>query len=616
MMRKGPRYYSRADAMLGADLRIPIVKRSSNKKTMKATRSLAAVLAFLPLLPTSALAAGSTKIIMVAGDHAPDGNGVFSSTLLTAGGLNDAGQAVFAAQLVGTANGSADNSGLFRGDGSTLVQIARAGQSFGPSGVFSGADGFQGNSALNQGGQVAFSAFLSVTDGGGITGIFRGSGTPESLTQIVRQGQAVPSGNGMFGTVYGSSVPLTLNDAGQVAFYTRIDNATRSQSMGLFRGDGTAITPIAVVKSPISGATNFGTLTAGPVLNRTGKVAFATSLIITNTIASASAVAVSDGTNPSLYARTGQATPDGNGTFNDSLAPFINESGQVAFVSSVQGIADSYHALYFGSGATLTEIARTGQAAPGIAGENLGQFEWVYLNNPGQVAFTAITCCTPAIYRWSPTTGTITNLVRKEQAAPDGNGVIDLLHGSEDSPVELNDQGQIAFASFVVGGSLFNDSGIFFYDDRLGLLQVARIGDPLLGSSVKTLALATGASRANIAGAAAGRPFSPLNNHGQVAYSFVLTDGRAGVAVWTPPPAMSELRITDVALAGKDVHLSWIAPAGTTNVVQASTNVSSPFNDVSAKISSAGVGQLTNRFIELGGATNQPARFYRVRQVP
>jgi hypothetical protein len=192
--------------------------------------------------------------------------------------------------------------------------------------------------------------------------------------------------------------------------------------------------------------------------------------------------------------------------------------------------------------------------------------------------------------------------------------VIDLLHGSESSPVELNDHGQIAFTSFVVGGNLFNDTGIFFYDDDEGLLQVARIGDPLLGSTVKTLALATGASRANLAGAAAGRPFSPLNNHGQVAYSFVLADGRAGVAVWTPP-AIVQLRITELALAGKDVHLSWTAPPGTTNVVQASAKVSGRFADISPNISNAAAGQLTNSFTELGGATNQPTRFYRVRQV-
>ena len=280
-----------------------------------------------------------------------------------------------------------------------------------------------------------------------------------------------------------------------------------------------------------------------------------------------------------------------------------------------QGITGAFHALYFADGPSVTEITRTGQALPGIAGETLDQFEWVYLNNASQVAFTAITCCTPGIFRWSAKTGVITNLVLKGQAAPDGNGVIDLLSGSVDSPVELNDSGQIAFTSFVVGGTLFNDTGIFFYDDKLGLLQVARIGDPLLGSSIKTLHLPTGASRANTASGAGGRPFSPLNNSGQVAYSFVLDDGRAGVAVWTPP-TLSELRITDIRLAGRDVQLSWIAPAGTTNVLQASSNLSLSFQDISSNIVAGAGGQLTNHFVEVGGATNQPDRFYRVRKIP
>ena len=65
----------------------------------------------------------------------------------------------------------------------------------------------------------------------------------------------VPSGNGVFGLSFAASALPNLNDAGQVAFYVRIDNATNSQSMGLFRGDGATVTSIAVVKSPISGAT-------------------------------------------------------------------------------------------------------------------------------------------------------------------------------------------------------------------------------------------------------------------------------------------------------------------------------------------------------------------------
>src|SRR5262249_3735287 len=157
------------------------------------------------------------------------------------------------------------------------------------------------------------------------------------------------------------------------------------------------------------------------------------------------------------------------------------------------------------------------------------------------------------------------------------------------SPVEMNDFGQVAFGSFV-GGSSFNDFAIFFYDDSVGLVQVARYGDSLLGSTVKSLNLATGASKADTPGGAAGRPFSPLNNRGEIASSFALTDGRAGVAVWTPPPS-PELRFTSISVRGTDVYLAWNAPARATSVVQASSSVSGTFMDISGNVSSSGLGQ-------------------------
>jgi hypothetical protein len=113
------------------------------------------LLMVLTSLPIITLGADSTRVVMVTGDHAPDGNGVFASNGLTVGGLNDNGQVVFAAQLVGTTQGNADNIGLFRGDGTTLAQIARAGQVLGPGVAFSSIGGFVGNVALNQAGQVA-----------------------------------------------------------------------------------------------------------------------------------------------------------------------------------------------------------------------------------------------------------------------------------------------------------------------------------------------------------------------------------------------------------------------------------------------------------------------------
>ena len=317
-----------------------------------------------------------------------------------------------------------------------------------------------------------------------------------------------------------------------------------------------------------------------------------------------------------LYARAGQSTPDGNGTFlGNPTAPCINKAGQVAFVAPANGLVGSYHALYFGNGASLVEIARTGQTLPGFTNQTLEQFEWVNLNNAGQVAFTAISCCTPGIFRWDPASGTVTSLVLKGQAAPDGNGVIDILYSSVDSPVELNDSGQIAFACFVVGGTRFSDYGIFFHDDGLGLLQVARYGDALLGSTITRLGLAIGASKANLAGSAAGRELSPINDLGQVAYSFGLADGRAGVAIWSVA-TVSQLQMTAIQLVGNDVQVSWNATGGQTNVVQASPKIPGGFTDISGNIVIPGPGQVATNFVEHSGATNRPARFYRVRLAP
>jgi hypothetical protein len=236
------------------------------------------------------------------------------------------------------------------------------------------------------------------------------------------------------------------------------------------------------------------------------------------------------------------------------------------------------------------------------------QFEWVSLNNSNQVAFTANTCCTAGIYRWDASIGALTTIVLKNQATPNRDGFIDLLWGSAASAVEMNDSGQIAFISFVIGGNQFNDAGIFFHDDRLGLQQVARYGDSLLGSTITRLNLSSGASKANIAGGAAGRESSPINNNGQVLFSFGLADGRAGVAVWSP----EVLRITALDLIESGVRISWQSTGGHTNLVQASATAEGGYTNVSGNIVITGSGPVTTNFVETG-ATRASARYYRIR---
>ena len=78
---------------------------------------------------------------------------------------------------------------------------------------------------LNAAGQVAFTANLTNTNGGNIddSGIFRGDGA--TLVQIARESQALPDGTGNFGTLPINSL-LSINDSGQVAFTTSNLNTT------------------------------------------------------------------------------------------------------------------------------------------------------------------------------------------------------------------------------------------------------------------------------------------------------------------------------------------------------------------------------------------------------
>lgn len=84
-----------------------------------------------------------------------------------------------------------------------------------------------------------------------------------------------------------------------------------------------------------------------------------------------------------------------------------------------------------------------------------------------------------------------------------------------------------------------------------------------------------------------------------------------------PTNSASAFRITGVAREGDDVSVTWTMGAGKTNALQAfagdggySTNA---FADIFAVSNT--VGNVTN-FLDVGGATNTPARFYRVRLVP
>ena len=78
--------------------------------------------------------------------------------------------------------------------------------------------------------------------------------------------------------------------------------------------------------------------------------------------------------------------------------------------------------------------------------------------------------------------------------------------------------------------------------------------------------------------------------------------------------------ITGLARQGNDILLTWKTAGGKTNVVQVSPGgagggYSNNFVNLSAPIGVIGSGSTSTNYLDVGGATNAPARYYRVKLV-
>jgi len=88
-----------------------------------------------------------------------------------------------------------------------------------------------------------------------------------------------------------------------------------------------------------------------------------------------------------------------------------------------------------------------------------------------------------------------------------------------------------------------------------------------------------------------------------------------------PNNAGSAFQVISLTRQTNGVSITWMASGGTTNAVQATNgsgngNYATNFTDISGSIVISGSGDRTNNFVDNGGATNRPARYYRVRLVP
>ena len=80
----------------------------------------------------------------------------------------------------------------------------------------------------------------------------------------------------------------------------------------------------------------------------------------------------------------------------------------------------------------------------------------------------------------------------------------------------------------------------------------------------------------------------------------------------------SYFQVVSVAAQGNNILLSWTALGGRSYVVQMSASGvnSNNFTDTGPTISASGTGEYVTNYLDVGGATNVPSHYYRIRLVP
>ena len=447
-------------------------------------------------------------MIAIKNGAMPDlGGSLFNSFLDVV--LNGSGTVAF----VGRSSPSSI-SGVYKSSATGLVSVAVSGDA---AGVIGGA--FTGffSPLISESGLVGFlgsnNQDISPTlEGLKKMGIYSGTGgTPRTLTTIAATGQVLPNLSSAINQFPGVAPgSLALTDGGSFSFVATVatlddagDLTTDQTGAFTVRGGG-ATTTIATTTTtaPVGGL--FTSFTGSVLQNNVGMTAFngtsSTGTAIYTKIGSSLAVTV---------AATDQAAPGIGGNFSDFAGLALNDQGKVAFTGTSDNLG---RAIYTGSGGTLSVLASTLQAAPGLT-ENFTSFFDTVLSNTGVVAFRGAVFSQQGIY--IAPGGVAQAVATTGQTAPNIGGTFSAF-----SKVALNDLGVVGF----IGTSTNGARGIYLGDGQ-EIITAAYVGQPVGGSTIKSVTFVGGADRGGS---------SQMNNNGQIAYAATLVNGNTSVLLFTP----------------------------------------------------------------------------------
>jgi ELWxxDGT repeat protein len=82
----------------------------------------------------------------------------------------------------------------------------------------------------------------------------------------------------------------------------------------------------------------------------------------------------------------------------------------------------------------------------------------------------------------------------------------------------------------------------------------------------------------------------------------------------TPPPDITP-QIQTIEHIGADIRIRWTTAGGSANIVQSTSDITAPFQDLSPEVIAPGSGEVTMEFTDTAAAAQPGARFYRVKRL-
>ncbi len=448
--------------------------------------------------------------------------------------INDSGDVAFYASLRGSNSGRRNNQAVFRARGINLVELARAGQSI--EGSTHKIDTIGHDVILNDAGYAVMQGTTFVTLGGEFEGYGIWNMGDGLITQLARDGQST----GEVGLEFAEfGYQPTFNDAGQFAFQASVNKPPEDGfAIGVFLADGTTLKQIARSRQPAPDGNGQLWNLYNVSLNNVGHVAFAGTFANPTGDPLGSGVFRSDGATLTQVVRTGQATPDGLGVFQNFGSDIaLNDIGQLTFLAGVRGESDTSNrpAIYRQNGAMLSPVIRYGESVAGAPGR-FSRFSSPSQNAVGDLALLADVTETGSAgdkeaILYIDQSG-LHQVARAGDPVPGGSGEFSKFSDGRffDPPISLSNSGQMAFLAELVDtpGGAADNAAIFLFDPSAGVKEILQKGAPFLGSTIADLELSSDIG-------AMGEVANSINSISQIAFGFGLADGRRGIAVWSIP---------------------------------------------------------------------------------